>query len=212
MQVLRYFLLPIAILLSPLLVTGQGNTEIGFGILGSSIVVDPIPAGYRNDFEGPITYLGYYLEASSLLSNNEKWKPRAVVRLQTEGSNASGDWPEIRTLSVNAGVTAGYQLTSVISFFAGGFANYQIATRTEILGTDMPAPNNKSPWGARFTGGVRGDFGRWSTEMLIEKSLTTQGGAVILSREGSPSFRPTFSYLNVHLGLKYSLFNALEKT
>jgi len=181
---------------SPLFALAQGDLELGFGVLGSTIVVDPIPASYRGDFVGPITYLGYYVEASTLLSENEKWKPRAVLRLQSEGSNPSIDWPEIRVLSASAGCLAGYQLTPVISFLAGGFVNYQLSTRIQSMNDDMPVSNSNPAWGAKVTGGVRGDFGRWST----------------VSKEGATSFRPSYSFLNVQLGLKYALWSSSKNT
>lgn len=211
-QVLRYIILLQSFLFFSLLATAQRNIEIGMGVIGSGVAVDPIPFAFRSDFEGPITYLGYYVEGAALLSNHKIWKPRAVVRLQSEGSNASKDWPAIRVLSTSLGCMTGYQLTPVISLIGGGFANYQLASQYEVIHTDQPQAEVAQLWSARITGGVRGDFGRWSSEMLIEKSLTGQNGGVTLAREGSPSFMPTYSFLNVHLGVKYILFQASEKT
>ena len=212
MQVLRYLILFPALLLSSHLASAQSSVELGFGVTGSGIAVDPIPVAYRSDFDGPITYLGYYVEGSALLMQHDTWKPRAIVRLQSEGSNTSKDWPEIRVLSTSIGCMTGYQLTPVISLLAGGLANYQLSSRTESFDNDQPIHASNQPWSARISGGVRGDFGRWSSEMLVEKSLTSQSGAVILSREGSPSFRPSYSFLNVHLGLKYALFRSSVKS
>jgi len=183
----------------------QKNFEIGFGVLGSGTAVDPLPRAYRSDFSGPITYLGYYLEGAALLFQNEKWKPRMVIRMQSEGSNASIDWPKVRLLNAGFGLITGYKLTPVVSILAGGVVNYRLSSEIESINFNNPRRELGTPLSTRLNVGIRGNFGRWSSEMLIERSFTSQTGVVVLSREGSPSFQPTYSYLNVSLGLKYRL-------
>ncbi len=193
------------------LTKAQTDFEIGFGVLGSGIDLDPIPVAYRNDFTGPITYLGYYLEASTVLSNHNKWSPRAIVRLQTEGSQASTDWPEIRVLNTGGGVIIGYHVTPVITILAGGVALYKVSSRVDPIHSDQPMTIDSAPWSGRLNAGVRGNFGRWSSEMIFEQSFTNESGAVLLTRDGSPSFVPTYSYLNVRLGLKYNILQAKKR-
>ncbi|MFK8056143.1 MAG: hypothetical protein AB8F78_08515 [Saprospiraceae bacterium] len=208
----RYFILLPFLFLTAFVATAQRDFEVGFGVLGSGTAVDPLPAAYRSEFSGPITYLGYYVEGATVLIQHEKWKPRAIVRLQSEGSNASTDWPEIRILNTGFGAIVGYQLTPVVTVLAGGVASYQISSRIQQPANDQPLMELNGPWSGRFNAGIRGNFGRWCSEMLIEKSFTSLTGAVLLSREGSPSFQPSYSYLNVRLGLKYKLYQAPTKS
>jgi len=174
------------------------------------MAVDPLPAAYRTNFSGPVTYPGYYIEGNTLLLQHEKWKPRALLRFQSEGSNPSTDWPKLRMLNGAAGGSIGYQLTPVIGVLGGGLACYQLSSQIIPTPTDQPQVERSGPWSGRLNIGVRGDFGRWSSEMLFEKSLSTSSGAVLLSKEGSPSFQPSYSFLNILLGIKFKLFQATK--
>ena len=207
---IRYLILLLILVVSASLTKAQTDIEVGFGVLGSGVAIDPIPIAYRNDFVGPITRLGYYVEGSTLFVDHTKWKPRAVLRLQTEGSNSSIDWPEIQLVNAGGGVVVGYQLTPVVSILAGGVALYQISSRVDPINIDQPMVVTNEPWSGRLNAGVRGDFGRWSSEMIFEKSYNSESGSVLLTRESSPSFIPSYSYLNVRLGLKYKIFQSTK--
>jgi hypothetical protein len=207
-QVIRYVILFPILLLVASLTRAQSEIEVGFGVLGSVSAVDPIPLAFRNDFVGPNTYLGYYVEGSALLLEHSKWKPRAVVRLQTEGNKGSIDWPEIELVNAGAGAVVGYRLTPVITVLAGGVALYKVSSKIEPVDNDDPLISPTAPWSGRLNVGVRGNFGKWSSEMIFEKSYTTESGAVLLTRESSPSFIPSYSYLNVRLGFKYRIFQS----
>ena len=210
MQVIRYFILLTVSIFFGSISLAQRQVEVGFGVVASGLAVDPLPAAYRSNFSGPVTYPGYYIEGAVLLFQHEKWKPRALLRFQSEGSNESIDWPQIRLNTAGIGGSIGYQLSPVISVLGGGIANYQLSSKIVPLPTDQPQLEKGNSLSGRINIGVRGDFGRWSSEMIFEKSFTSLSGAVLLSKEGTTSFQPSYSFVNILLGVKYKLFQSAK--
>ncbi len=182
----------------------QTSLEVATGITSNQQSVPVLPRHLRNTFEAARLGAGLFAEAVVSYPTRGRFLPGAALRYDYSRVAGSDTWPSTSQHRLALGPRLTYRFTPIIFAVSGLEGTYSFRQNIEAgYRAHGSLGRTYTPWDVRGLLGLRGQLGRVSVTMTVERGFIDRRGAIQITDSSDQVYFPNYVDSAVRFGIGY---------